>query len=414
MIYSSRHARRLAPLAIVLLTLWLAACGAQAAPDKTYTIAAYFPVTGADAAIGQAMQRAVDLAVQQNAALGHGYTLTVAHFDETDGDPADVVMTLAADRRVMGIVGPSDSQTALGMLPGVAQTGLTTISPSALLAGLTQADAAAAQGIAFTQLHPKGAGGAFFRLPATDRTVGKAAADLAVAPTASSGLAARAVFVVDDGTLSGKALAAAFSQELKARQGTVAGQRSILLGAPNSAQSAVTAIIEANPDIVFYAGGIASGAALRSTLSLTGAPQLSILSVGPIANDPAWSTAVGVVPASAYTTAMLPARDLSTLKGASSFITAYQSAYPKQALLPQSALAYDAAMDEITAIRSLIAASKPVTRAAVLAIVTSAKYVGVTGTLAFDKNGDSLSPPAFSVYTCDTKGTWSYQTSIGG
>jgi branched-chain amino acid transport system substrate-binding protein len=222
--------------------------------------------------------------------------------------------------------------------------------------------------------------------------------------------------VVDDGSPSGKALVAAFGQELRARKGTVAGQKSIDLSVPIGAQSVVNAIIEADPDLVFYAGGTAAGAALRSTLSLTGAPQLGILTAGPVAGQPGWSAAVGVAAASAYTTALVPAQDLSALTGASAkqFTAAYQSAFPGRDLLPQSALAYDAAMDEISAIRSLITSGKPVTRAAVLSAVATAHYSGVTGTLAFDQNGDNPAPIGFSLYTCDLKGVWHYQASLSG
>ena len=139
-----------------------------------------------------------------------------------------------------------------------------------------------------------------------------------------------------------------------------------------------------------------------------------ILAVGPIGDDPAWSTTVGVTAASAYTTALLPAKDLSKLPNTKDFVVAYHTAFPGASSLPQSALAYDAAMDEISAIKSLISAGKPVTRAGVLAAVASAKYQGITGTIAFDKNGDNTTPIGFSVYTCDTKGSWHYQASLSG
>src|SRR5581483_1436571 len=103
-------------------------------------------------------------------------------------------------------------------------------------------------------------------LPQTDDTLGKAAADLAVASSKSHGLGAHDVYVVDDGSPSGKAAAAAFVQELKAKHGTVGGQRSLSLADPDSAQAAVSAIVAEDPDIVFYAGGTDGGAALRSTL----------------------------------------------------------------------------------------------------------------------------------------------------
>jgi branched-chain amino acid transport system substrate-binding protein len=360
------------------------------------------------------MQNAVDLAVQQNASLGNGYTLSAINVDEANGFMDQAVGTLAANDQTMGIVGPLDSSDALAMLPGIEASGLTTISPSATLPGLTQSDQASTEGLDFATLHPTGKPVAFFRLPETDNAAGKAAADLALSASAP-GLAAHAVFLVDDGTASGKAEVAAFKSELGAKRGTVAGQASMTLGTQGNVQSIVSAIVEAYPDLVFFGGSIDVGTQLRSTLSLSGAPQMVILTVGPIGDDPTWGAAVGVTAAAAYTTALLPARDLSKLPNSKEFLTAYHTAFPGAASsLPQSALAYDAAMDEISAIKSLISAGKPVTRAGVLAAVTSAHYPGITGTIAFDKNGDNTSAIGFSVYTCDTKGNWRYQASLSG
>jgi len=385
-------ARALAAL-LALAALWLAACsGGRSSSATTLAIATILPTTGVDAPLGLAMQNAVDLAVQQHALLGPGLTLTAIHVDATSSNPASAATTLAADPRVMGIVGPLDSQTALGMLPVISQNGLTTLSPGATLPGLTQADAAAAEKLPFAQLHPQGKPVAFFRLPRTDDALGKAAAQLAP----------HTVFVVDDGTTSGKALAASFTQEIKAAHGVVAGQKSLAAGVPDSAQSVVSSIFIADPDAVFFAGGTAAGAELRSTLSLSGAPLLTILTAGQIANHPVW--------AAANTTAILPAQDLTTLPKAKAFVSAFRAAFPGQAVLPQSALAYDAALDEIAAIQSLVASGKDVTRTAVRSSVAAAKYAGVTGTLAFDKNGDNTTPIPFSEYTCDGKGVWHYKT----
>lgn len=424
MIFLPRKTWRLAPLCLLLLAALLisailAACDTAKPDDKTYSLVTVFPASGADAAVGQAMQRAVDLAVKQNAALGKGYTLTVTHVDEASVSDAGSAAQVVANAHVLGVVGPFRSDTAVTLLPTVAQSGVVTISPTATLPGLTQATAAAAEGLDFAKLHPKGKAVAFFRMAPADTVLGRAAADLAVAPAAAHGLAAQSLFVVDDGTPSGKAESAAFIQELKAQHGAVAGQQSLTSDATSgqsNAQSIVSSIVEANPNAVFFAGDIASGAKLRSTLSLTGAPQLPILAVGAIANDPSWAATVGVVPAAAYTTAILPAPDLSALKDASAktFASAYAAAYPDNDLLPQSALAYDAAMDEITAIKSLVTAGKPLTRAAVLGAVASAKYPGVTGTLAFDANGDRTPALGLAVYTCDIKGAWKYQTGLSG
>jgi branched-chain amino acid transport system substrate-binding protein len=359
------------------------------------------------------MQNAVDLAVQQNASLGNGYTLSAINVDESNGFTDQAVATLAANNLAMGIVGPLDSSDALAMLPGIEASGLTTISPSATLPGLTQSDQASTEGLDFATLHPSGKAVAFFRMPETDNAAGKAAADLALS-AAQPGLAAHAVFLVDDGTASGKAEVAAFKRELVAIQGTVAGQASMTLGPQGNTQSIVSAIVEAAPDIVFIGGGIDAGAQLRSTLSLSGVPQMVILTAGPIGDDPTWSKTVGVTAASAYTTALLPAEDLSKLPKTKDFVVAYHAAFPGAYSLPQSALAYDAAMDEISAIKSLISGGKPVTRAGVLAAVASAHYPGITGTIGFDKNGDDTTSIGFSVYTCNIKGSWHYQATLGG
>jgi branched-chain amino acid transport system substrate-binding protein len=409
-----RPAWRLAALAVLLLA-GLAACSLQNDQKVTVvTIATVFPTTGPNAALGLAMQRAVELAVERNAALGGGYALTVTSVDEAS-EPIDrTVAAAVANQQVMSIVGPFDSQIAAALLPSIEQHGVATLSPGATLPGLTQSDQAPSEGISFAQLHPNGKPVAFFRLPETDSAAGKVTADLALAPTQAHGLAARSAFLVSDGSLSGQALTAAFRQELTAKGGSLAGEQSTMTAAPASAQAVVTAIIRANPDIVFYAGDIAIGAALRSTLSLTGAPQLVVLTAGPIADHPGWSAAVGVAPAAAYTTAVLPAQDLSALANAQPFVTAYHTAFPGQEPLPQSALAYDAAMDEIGAIKALIKSGVRVTRSAVLAKVASADYPGVTSAIAFDQNGDSTTPLGFSLYTCDSNGAWQYQTSLTG
>lgn len=416
------------PLYLLLLAAGMSLTLAARHTDKPkdnnrYAIATVLPASGADAAVGQAMERAVTLAVKQNGALGRGYKLAAAHLDEARASDAKAAAKVTANSHVLGIVGPGSTDAAVALLPAVERAGVATISPGASLPGLTQAGAAAAEGLDFAKLHPRGKAVAFFRMEPTDTAQGKAAADLALAPASARGLGARSLFVVDDGTLSGRAESAAFVQELRAQQGTLAGRQSLSATTPGgvgNVQSIVSSIVEARPDAVFFAGGMVAGAQLRNTLSLTGTPQLPILTAGSIANAPPWASRVGVVPAAAYTTAILPAPDLSALMDANAdatgrarrFASAYAEVFPGKDLLPQSALAYDAAMDEITAIKSLVAAGKPPTRAGVLAALKARTYTGVTGPIAFDAGGDPTTPVRMAVYTCDIKGAWTYQTEI--
>lgn len=409
------HQRRrwsLAMLSALLLGGCLAACSPGPTSNHTLALVTIFPASGASGAIGQSMLRAVDLAVTQHAALGGGYTLTDTHVDESSVTVGPDAAQAVANAQVMGVIGPFDSQAAVAALPALAQAGVVTISPTATLPGLTKADQATAEGLTFSQAHPQGKPVSFFRLTADDNAIGAAAADLALVSPQAHGLGSHSVFVVDDGSPSGKAQSAAFQSELKAGHGAVAGSRSVATGDDVGMQTTVSAIIEANPDSVYVAGDAAAAADLRRTLTQTGAPQLVILASGAAADDPAWGDTVGAPVLAGYTTGLLPTQDLSKLSGAQAFQTAYQSAYPGATITPQSALAYDAAMVEINAITSLLNAQKTPTRAAVVSAVAATKYTGVTGQIAFDKNGDPLTPPAFSVYTCDTKGVWTYQSSV--
>lgn len=408
---------RLTPLLLLLLCSVLPACslgGGTSGDDKTLAIVTLFPTTGPDGAVGLALQQAVTLAVKPNSALPGGYKLIAQNIDEASPLREGSMATALSNPQLVGVIGPYSSETAVALLPEIAAAGVATISPTATLTGLTQSAAAEAEGVPFSTLHPQGKPLSFFRLAPTDDALGKTAADEAVAPTSSKGLAAQSIFLVDDATLSGKATVAAFTKELKAKGGKVAGQQSLTTGVNDNGQLVVNAIVAANPDVVFYAGGLTAGAELRSLLSLGGAAGVPILAAGPVADNPGWSDAVGQPILTANTTGVLPAGDLTKLDSAKSFLSAWREAYGDKAPPPQSALAYDAAMAEIAAIKAAIASGKPVTRAAIATALAAVKFDGATGAIAFDEHGDSTGAPAFSVYSCDVKGAWSYQTTLHG
>ena len=402
--------------ALVFMLVCVGCSSGSVTNNTTLVLATILPMTGEAAGIGLAMQQGVDLAVKQNGDLGHGYTLTVAHADEAS-DPTAIIQALNGNAQVMGIVGPYDSVTAKTIIPLVTTDQLATISPTNTLPGLTKADQATAEGITYATLHPTGKPVAYFRLPEDDNAMAKVAADLAVTKTGPGSLAAQSAYVVDDGTDSGKAQAAAFTQEFHAKKGTVAGHSTLTTGATATIESVIRAIIEAEPDMVYYAGGTTDGGAeLRDTLTLSGAPQLPILTGSQVADDPNWATANGLAAAAAATEALVSAPEPSTLTtpAAKSLSTAYQAAYPNTALLPQTVMAYDAAMVAITAIKTVVASGKTPSRAAVVAAVAKTAYAGVMGAIAFDPSGDNTLALGFSLYTCDTKGKWNYTTHLNG
>src|SRR5215469_4211556 len=111
-----RNARNLLAVLLVLLVSTVFSACASGDPGNSPTIATLFPQSGDAAATGLALEQGVDLAVQQNANLGHGITLSVRHADAT-ADPAGVMRQLAGNNQVVGIVGPFDDTTAAAVIP---------------------------------------------------------------------------------------------------------------------------------------------------------------------------------------------------------------------------------------------------------------------------------------------------------
>lgn len=370
-------------------------------PPRVLHLAAIFPTTGVDGPLGRAVERGVELAVRRHLRLAAGYRLALIHGDEARLSAMRMEAVLRR-QHILGIVGLLEGASTLTLLPTIERQRIPTISPGSLLPGPPTS-------IAGGHGTVRERAAAFLPMGVPDGVAGQVAADLAVAPAPAP--AARTVFLVDDGSRTGQAVTAAFAAELVRRSGVIAGRRSIASLDPTAVQSVVSAVIEAAPDLVFYAGGTAAGADLRRTLSQTGSPRLRILTAGSIADNPGWAAAVGGRAISANTIGILPAPVLSTLPRARQFLSAFRRAFPGQTPLPQTAMAYDAAMDEIGAMNALIHAGKPVTSPALSVVVAASRYPGITGSLApYRALSERLN--RFTVYTCNLRGVWQYQSAV--
>ncbi len=381
-------------------------------------IASDFPTTGDGAVEGKPAQNAVQLAVVQNMNLGSGYTLDFVGYNDAKRplfeDPeqgAKNVSDMVHTSCVMGMIGPWSSHIAAPEMPIAANAGLAMISPSNTAPGLTLRRYIVPSGYHFDQIHPLGKTINYFRIPPNDALQGKADADFTIGPS-PAGLHARSSYVVkypledySDG------LASAYTAEFLAKGGTILGTESIPLGSAGHVQSAglaqLAARIEATrPQAVYYAGDTPDIAALlRAQLAEAGYMGPFVSDDG-IALDPTFAGLASQTAGSVFATN--PAPDLSTFTtgAAERFILEYQGWYPNQNLDGYSANAYDAAMILITAIRQVIRSGAAVTREAVIDQVQHIQYAGVTGPIAFDKNGDN-SHAAFSLYTVKD-GKWVY------
>src|SRR6185437_5791110 len=88
---------------------------------------------------------------------------------------------------------------------------------------------------------------------------------------------------------------------------------------------------------------------------------------------------------------------------AAKFASDYQEAFGASPL-PFSAIAYDATMIEIQAIKNVISSGKVPTRSNVRDAVAAIHYTGTTGTISFDANGDNSGTKVFSVYAVTGNG----------
>ena len=379
---------------------------------KAIILGTDLPVSGTDASIAKPTEQGVDLAVMQNADLGNGYTLSVLNKNDegTSGaDPAigaQNISDLIANSSVMAVVGPFNSGVAKSEIPLINNAGLTEISPSNTNPGLTKQQYAASNNINFTQLHPAGKPEAYFRIPATDEVQGKVNGDYAYTT-----LNLTCAYVVDDKSTYGIGLATQFKTEYTAKGGIVVGNSEITPDQASTFPSLAQTIVNAKPTVVFY-GGVTSqgGGALKAAIAKLN-PNLPLVGGDGIADDPAWLT-TATSSGSNFTYGTVPAPDISGLTSTAGqdFISKFKAQYGADPL-PYSAMAYDAALIEITAIKGLIKAGTPVTRDAVRSAVAAISYIGVTGTIKFDANGDNAGGAVYSVYEV-VNGAWVFKQEV--
>jgi branched-chain amino acid transport system substrate-binding protein len=417
------------PIAIaaaVAIMLTLSSCGTSSggsSGNKNLVIATLFATSSTDAASQLPAQYAAELAIQQ-ASLPDGYKLSVINenYESAAGSGPDTSVAateataLVANSSVVAIVGPFNSGIAKVTIPIINEATLTMISPSNTNPGLTLESYAAANGITWGTLHPAGLPDSYFRTPGNDVVQGKV--DAAVATSAP--INAKSAFVVDDNTVYGIGLSNFFTTSFQADGGHTVGTReSITAAQVSNLTSLASTIVAANPDIVFF-GGVTSGggAGLKKDLVADGYNKPMVGGDG-IAGDPAWVTTAGASAAgNTYGTVAAPDTSQLTSAAASAFKSAYNSFVAGKTdgqLAPYSAMTYDVANIEIQAIKNVINAGKPVTRANVRDAVAAISYSGLTGDISFDANGDNAGQKVFSVYyIAPNTNVWIFKTQVNG
>ncbi|MGC8634050.1 MAG: branched-chain amino acid ABC transporter substrate-binding protein [Candidatus Limnocylindrales bacterium] len=345
------------------------------------------PMSGGEAPNGVPTQNGVQLAIQDiNAAGGiDGYKFAInSQDDAVNGvnnpqQGAKNITTLVNDPSVIGVVGPFNSAVAKAEIPISNAAGLLQCSPANTNPGLTK-EWGGVSPLTLRSTHPDQI--AYVRVASTDDYQGLAGATMAYQE-----LGARRAYVVDDTTTYGAGLAGVFAQDFQQMGGTVVKHD----GAGSNVTDftgMLTAAKALNPDVVYY-GGVTTGGGglLRRQMVAAGMASIPFIG-GDGINDGSAATP------SSFLNLASPQGDLNTystvaaahdIPNAGAFAAKYKAAFGKDPGA-YSAAAYACTQIILDAFKHV---GKP-DRAGIRQYITSgASFDTVTGTVQFDKNGDT-------------------------
>jgi branched-chain amino acid transport system substrate-binding protein len=181
---NSKIQRSLAVVSAAALVFGVASASTAQAAAKVVYIAYQGPLSGGEASTGIDEQNAVKYAVKLfNAKNKNKYNVKVVSVDD-QGDPAvasTVAPGIAANKNVLGVVGPAYSGATIASLPYYKAGGLVLVSPSATRVSLTDPTS------------PDFGGPVFHRVVGKDDLQGPA-----LAKYATQGVSNAKVFVFDD------------------------------------------------------------------------------------------------------------------------------------------------------------------------------------------------------------------------
>jgi len=387
---------------LVLAALLVAGCtvgvGAPAHSIGVIKLGVDLPLSGDDAPDGLPAKNAIDLAIKQAGRVCGSsrhpdacFDLHAVTYDDVSQgihDPAKGaknVQLLAADARVLAMVGPLHDSVAKSELPVVNAARLTMVSPGTTNECLSQEPPDGhCQGLS-ARLRPSNPNN-FFRMVTTQVVEGAAGADLAF-----RALGKKRAFVINDQTAFGLGIAATFVARFVRDGGAIVDPSDLGAFDPNQPPafgSRVQRAAELGTDVVYFAGtGIGAAAALRREMAAR-MPQVPLIGSDRLASSQ-FAKAAGAAARGSYYTVVGPYP--AVLRGAQGFVRDYKAAYGHE-VGAFSLPAYDATRLLIAAIGRAIddAGGALPTRDQVLKEVSGTRdYRGAMGAMGFDARGDT-------------------------
>jgi len=347
----------------------LAAAVAQA--DQQVLIGLAGPLTGPSARIGKDLengaQLAIDAANARHPKIGsEGVTYKlVSEDDQSDPRTAVTVAQRLVDAGVVGVVGHWNTGTSIPAARVYHDAGIAQVAPVATGHAYTQ------QGFDTS-----------FRIMGHDDDGGQVAGKYAL-----ESLKAKRIAVIDDRTAFGQGLADQFVKSIEAGGGSVVS-REYVDDKTVDFSAVLTNVRSKNPDLIFFGGVDAQAAPLARRIKQLGI-KATLMGAGGFVSQTfltlAQNDGEGV-------TALEPGLAIEQMPGGKAFEQAYVDRYKTHIEL-HAPFAYDGVGVLIAALEK--AGSTDPQK--YLPVLRSIDYQGVTGPIAFDREGN-LKNPTFTVY----------------
>jgi len=397
---------------VLAATLVGAACGGSAGGGGgdngnkgEIHIGVEMPLSGTESTQGQPILKGVQYAAQR-AGKVKGYTIKVIAFDDAVNgvhDPqkgAQNVQSMVGDSKLLGFVGPLNSNVAKTELPIASDANLAMISPANTGVCLTKDGAdprfpydAACGGLA-KQLRKSNPNN-YFRVVTTDDYQGPAMADYFLQV-----LKIQKVAVASDNQTYGKGISDAFTAEFKAKGGQVVGPRNDYDQNTTDFKPFLTAAKNAGAQGI-YVGGTTGTKVCQVRGQMKGIFDVSAPFGGGdgIVQDGECVGQAGELAPNVY--ASIAAVDPVHVPSAKSVIDGYKKAFPgANDYTAYSIVATDAGGILLSAIGKAIddnGGNMPKRDGVRKAVASTKNYQGALGSTSFDANGDT-SVKIISIY----------------
>jgi branched-chain amino acid transport system substrate-binding protein len=361
---------------ICFATLFSLAVVPAAHAQSQVKIGSASPLSGPSAHQGKDIENGARLAIDdlnaQGAAIAGKKVKWVLQAEDDGSDPklGTAVAQKLVDGGVVAVVGHLNSGTTVPASKIYNSAGIPQISPAAT-----------------TPLYTHQGYKTAFRIVANDDLVGRVLANYSI-----NTLKAKKIAIIDDRTAFGQGLADQFAKDVKRIGGAEIVSRQFTNDRATDFNAILTQIRARRPDVIFYGGMDATAGPMLKQMQALGIDAKFVSGDG-VCSEKLPQLAGSALGDDKVICVVAGGVDAPLEAGMAAFSARYKQRYG-MAFQTYAPYAYDATMAFAAAMRAA-GSSDP---AKFLPALARIKYQGITGTIAFDANGD-LRDAALTLYT---------------